>query len=700
MAKFFKILLTAVIVLLLVAVVGGYIFINTFDFNKYKGYVTELASKELGRKLAINGDASVGISLVPTIVLEDVELANASWASAPQMVKVEKLEVRFSLLPLLKKQIEIDNINLVKPQIYLETAKNGEQNWVFKVPAENEKERAAAVAEVMSKHPQESKEINSAGVVLAGLVAKSVTIEDGLVVYDDKGSKTEVKINSVALSLPGMDEKINLSFDVLLNSQQIKGSAIAGSLNNFLNSPASYPLNLAVKAYGVDVSLDGVLSNMLNNLSYNFKTNVYNPAGNFGAPETTLIAQVSGDLKKVLADISSLNVVNNLVTGKVSADVASGVPYINADLKSSKFDLTVFNQNSNMAWNMPELVASVQASALVPDIRIPFAVLKQVNADVKLSIGTLIIDKGMQADNVKMAASLKNGMLNVNPLQLGFGGGEADASLQANAAAQSMVLKLTGKNLQLQKIHQEFQISGANDFGISSGGNLDLDINLKGSGATLRQLVNNLSGQAIVIVNKSVIQTGKLNFLTGNFVSQLLDVLGIKRNASKKIDLNCAVVRSDIGSGKAVFPKGIAVSAKQMTVVSDGSINLANDKIDFSIKPNITDVNVVQAIASFIKVKGTLENPKIAIDDKTAAKAIIGVAATGGTAYLGSQLLEVDSSPCYTALKGTAYQDRFPAPSGVAATTRNVYQDAEKQIGSGIKDLKNTAKDIIGIFKK
>lgn len=143
---------------------------------------------------------------------------------------------------------------------------------------------------------------------------------------------------------------------------------------------------------------------------------------NFGAPETTLIAQVSGDLKKVLADISSLNVVNNLVTGKVSADVASGVPYINADLKSSKFDLTVFNQNSNMAWNMPELVASVQASALVPDIRIPFAVLKQVNADVKLSIGTLIIDKGMQADNVKMAASLKNGMLNVNPLQLGFGG--------------------------------------------------------------------------------------------------------------------------------------------------------------------------------------------------------------------------------------------------------------------------------------
>ena len=151
---------------------------------------------------------------------------------------------------------------------------------------------------------------------------------------------------------------------------------------------------------------------------------------------------------------------------------------------------------------------------------------------------------------------------------------------------------------------------------------------------------------------------------------------------------------------KANFPKGIAVSSKQMMVVSDGNINLLNDKIDFSIRPNITDLNVVQALASFIKVQGTLQSPKIVLDDANAAKAIIGVAATGGTSYIGSQLLQVDSSPCYTALKGTSYQNRFPAPSGVAASTQNAYQDAEKQIDDSIKDLKNTAKNIINIFKR
>ena len=519
MAKFFKVIFSLVLILLLVVIIGGYIFIKTFDFNKYKGYVTELASKELGRELVINGDASIGLSLTPTIVIEDVELANAPWAANPQMVKIESLEVQFSLLPLLKKQIEISNINLIKPQIFLEVAANGEQNWVFKLPTKTEAQPQAA-AEVATPSA-EVKEVNSAGVALVGLAAKSVTINDGLVVYDDKGNKTELQINSIALALPSLDDEINLKFDVVFNAQQIKGSLIAGSVNGFLNNQASYPINLAVNAYGVDVSTQGTLSNILSNLSYNLNTNIYNPAGNFNAPETTLVAQISGDLKNVTADISTLNVVNNLIRGKVSANIAGKIPYINADLTSDKFDLTAFNQNSNMAWQVPSLLNTAYASELVPDTKIPFEMLNLVNADLKLAIGTLIIDAGMQANNVNLTASLNNGVLKVNPLKLGFGGGEIDAILGLNAKAQELSLKMTGKNLLLQQLHQEFQVAGADDFGITSGGNIDLDINLVGQGATARQLVNDLSGQVIAILNKSVVQTGKFKFLTSNFINQL-----------------------------------------------------------------------------------------------------------------------------------------------------------------------------------
>ena len=102
---------------------------------------------------------------------------------------------------------------------------------------------------------------------------------------------------------------------------------------------------------------------------------------------------------------------------------------------------------------------------------------------------------------------------------------------------------------------------------------------------------------------------------------------------------------------------------------------------------------------SFIKIKGTLTDPKIALDDAQAVQALIGVAATGGTAYLGSKLvLDADSSPCYTALAGTPYQSRFPAPSKASQATQDVYQDTQKVINDSVKDIKGAAKDILGIL--
>lgn len=709
MIKFFKILISTVVLLLLVVAVGGYVFIKTFDFNRYKGMVTELVSKELGRKLVIKGDASIGISLVPTIVLEDVELANATWAQNPQMVKIEKLEITFAIMPLFHKQIEIDNINLVRPQIDLEVSKQGQENWIFELPAAPKAEQnySAAPAKSSANLEVEVQEVNSAGAALVGFAAKDVSIENGLLNYANHqtGDKINLQINSVEMLAESMNDDITLSFDLLYNQQVIKGKLISGSVNSFLQNQEPFPLQLNASAYGINAAIKGTVSDALNKVSYNLDTNIYNPAGNFGAPETTLIANIQGDLQEVRAMISSLNVVNNVIKGNLRANISGKIPYVNADLQSDKINLLNFNKNSNMASMMPELISSAQAGDIVPNDPIPFDLLRMVNADVKLRIAKLIMAQGMQANNVNLSAQLNGGNLNVSSLQLGFGGGEIMSSLQANAAAQSVVLKMVSKNMNLQNLHQEFQIIGANDFGVESGGAIDLDINLQGNGSTYRQLVNSLNGQVIGIVGKSVIQTGKLDFVTNNFISQLLSALQIKQDGPRNLNMTCAVVRSDLGSGRAVFPRGIVVDSKQLKVVSDGNINLTNDKINFSIKPNwmqnIKGLNVAQALAAFIKIKGTLQDPKIVIDDASAAKAIIGVAATGGTAYLGSQLLmEGDASPCYTALKGTAYQNRFPAPSGVSAASQDVYQDTEQQIDNGIKDLKNTAKDIIGIFKK
>ncbi len=701
--KLVKILASVVFSVIIIIAIAGYFAVRHFDLNKYKSYASEIVEKQLGRKLVINGDASIGISLVPTIVVNDIELSNPSWASSPQMLKLKQAEVKFALLPLLKKQIVIDKIALVEPQVYLEKNAAGNASWNFKGATETPQAAVKGIQKAEASVP--AVENNPAAVLLAGFAARNVSVENGLIEYYDAkaNSRINAQINSIVLEVPSFNDKINVAFDVVYDGQKATGKAELGSLNTLTGNKEPFPFVLTAKVLGIQLEANGSFADALSAPRYAAAVNIYNPAGNLNAPETTFKARIDGDVNEAAALIETLNVVNNLVTGNVKVNWSGTRPDIVADLQSAKIDLQNFSQNSNFALKLPSLISEAQALEVVPDTVIPYAALQTVNAKANVKIGQLIAAPGMQADNVSAAAVLNNGVLTVNPLTLDFGGGSLNASLSANAVAQSMTLKAVSQNMTLQNVHQEFKVSGNNDFGIVSGGKFDLDVNMGGNGATWRQLVQNMKGTAIVIVDQSVLQTGGLKYLTGNFVTQLLTALNIDTKKSKEIDLNCAVVRADVSGGKAVFPQGIALSSKQLALVSDGSINLLNDQINFTIQPSmnkLADANITQALASFIKVAGTLNEPKIRLDDKEAIKTIIGVAATGGTAYLGSQvLLDGSSSPCYTALQGTAYASRFPKPTGVKAETQNVYQDATKQINKDIKDLKNAAKGLLKSLK-
>lgn len=708
MRKFLKIAGIIVFGLIILIGVPGYYFIKNFDLNKYKSYASQLVEEQLGRKFAINGEASIGISLVPTLVLEDVELANADWAANPQMVKIQRLELKFALMPLLKKQIVVDKAVLSGPEIYLEVASDGNANWDF--PALKTAKTAAyenrgwLIKSAQAAVPEEEKNNLKA---LAGFAAKNVVVENGLVNFNDRkdGTTANVVINNVTVSVPSANDKINAAFDVVYNNQPIKGKTELGSLAALIEGINPYPIILSGSAYGVSLDLNGSLVGIMSELRYAFETNIYNPAGNFGAPETTLKALIEGDMKKVDAEIRQLDIVNNVVTGTVSADISGKIPAVDAVLKSGRFDLTSLNQNKPTAMSMPtwNLIGSAYAADYVPDTEIPYKDMKSINAKADLQVGQLILAEGMQADNVLLKADLNGGLLKISQLRLDFGGGEIDATAEVNANSQSMKLSATSKNILLQNLHKEFAVTGKGDFGILSGGNTDLSINLSGSGATYRQLVQNLKGQVIAIVNQSVIQTGGLQFLTGNFLTEILNTLNFNSKKVTDLNLNCAVVRADLANGRAVFPKGIALSSKQLNLVSDGSLNLINDKLDFTIQPfsgKVVDTNVAQALSSFFKIKGTVQSPSIALDDKEALKAVVGIAATGGTAYLGSKLLlDPDGSPCYTALINTPYADKFPKPEGVGAATKDVYQDTTKTIETDVKALKDSAKDLLKMFK-
>lgn len=696
--RVFKILSSIVFSAIIILALGGYFAVKHFDLNKYKIYAEEWAQKELGRELRIKGDAKVALSLIPTVVINDIEFANASWAQNPQMVTIKQAEVKFSLLPLLNKQIVIDKIALIEPDVYLEKSDVGAVNWELgKVKKIASTGKSVSVVKVAAAAP--------AAAVMSGFAAKNMEIISGKVeYYDAQTNKIAIlNIDELSMKVPSYDEPITMNADMAYNQQKISMQANLGSLAQLLSNNDNFPFLINISALGVKADVNGGIVNVSDSPQYALETNIYNPAGNLNMPEITLSSRIDGDLKGLNMKINSMNIVDNNITGMMNVRWDSKVPQISADLKSPKINVQQFNTNNNFANVSLGLINEAKALEFVPNKEVPYALLSSLDANINLNIGNLILAQGLEANNVSANVILKNGRLSVKPLELDFGGGNIVATILVDSVSHSMSIIANSKNMLLQNLYKEFAISGDGDFGIKSGGNLDLDVSLSSEGNTYRELSENLKGQVIAIAGKSVLQTGGLQFLKQGLISQLLSLLNLQNHKEKDLNLNCAVVRADFGNGKAIFPNGIAVDSDLLMLISDGSINLINDKLSFTIEPSLNKLasgNIAQALASFIRLSGTLQNPQLKLDDTEALKTIVGVVATGGANYLGSQmLLAGNGTPCYKALEGTKYANKFPKPTGVRAETQEIYQDTTKQIKDGLQGLQNTAKDLLKMFK-
>lgn len=712
MKKLLKGVFWTIILLLLIVFVGGFVFIKTFDLNKYKSYVENIVYEQTGRKLLLAGDAGLKISLMPTVVLNDVAFDNAPWAAEPKMVKAKSVEVAVSVMPLLHKEVVIDTVNLIEPEVYLAINAAGEANWEFSKPQtaaektlveETIKTEVKPTAMPTVEAPDSALPVADAAPLLAGFLAKRVNVENARLVYQDMATNTvtDLQINSLTLQSENMDADLDIVFDLVFNGEEISGTATAGSVNAILQKAKEYPLQADVTAFGAKAKADVVLTNMMTNLGFSGSAKLQNPSGNFGAPEVSLNVGFSGTPKNIALEINSLNVAGNVISGTADVDLNGAKPNINAVLQSNVLNVQTLTATPVKTASLA-LIPAAAAAEYVPDTALDLAVLDSVNAKAQINVKSLIVNQELTLENVAANVVLQNGKLSVSPLSLNAGGGVVNGAFSIEKNNNVFALNLTGKDVVLQNLWKGLTATDAGTFGIISGGDAIISIKLNGQGATLRQMVESLDGQVIAIIGESKIQTGALKYLTGNFATQLLKALKIDKQ-KKNLELSCAVVRADIGNGKAVFPKGIVFNSKQLAVVSDGAVNLKNDKIDFTLNPfngKLADTNVVQAISSMIKIAGTVEQPKIAIDDSAVIKNVVGVAAAG-PAFLGSQMmLDVDESPCYTALKGTAYQDMFPAPKGAKAAGQGVYQGTSDAISDGVDALKNTAKDVLNLFKR
>lgn len=265
--------LAAIAVLL---AIGLAIAITRIDFNRFKPDIAAAARNALGRELTLAGDIDLKIGFRPALAVENVSFENADWGSRPELATIQRLEIEVSLLPLLKKEIEIHRLVLIDPDILVETDPNGTSNLSFS-PAAGKK--ASPPGTAVDKSPQVEATPPAASPPL--LTFHRVDIQNGRITYRDgrTGASHTVAVERFTSSPAPEDDQMKLMLKGAYNRQPFELTGIAGRLKSLLDPNVEWPADLVAKAAGWTVAARGSLRDVLRMTGVNLSLGIEGDTG-------------------------------------------------------------------------------------------------------------------------------------------------------------------------------------------------------------------------------------------------------------------------------------------------------------------------------------------------------------------------------------------------------------------------------------
>lgn len=283
---------------------------------------------------------------------------------------------------------------------------------------------------------------------------------------------------------------------------------------------------------------------------------------------------------------------------------------------------------------------------------LPWESLEAADADVKITIGKLTLPNGLVLSNVSVPVALTDGKLAVKPASFGVAGGSLSADLAMDAREKSLALSATAKGITAETIAKEMKRGD-----VITQGPLDLDVNVRGSGASPHAIATSLNGSFLIGMGESKIRSDALNIVGADVIMQVLSAVNPVGNKDPYTVARCGVANFQITGGVARTSNGIALVTDKMQLTSSGEINLGTERIDLSVNPKATGGlgMGLGSIVSAVRVTGPLASPGIGIDKAGAIKSIgtLGAAfATGGLSALAQgakNRVEGGGDPCQTA---------------------------------------------------
>lgn len=597
MKKTIKIILYTIGILVLLVVAAAIAATLLINPNDYKDDIVKVVHDKTGRELQLKGD--IKLSLFPWLGLElgQTRFGNAPGFGAQPMASIDKIDVKLKLLPLLRKEVEVDTIVLDGLNLNLRRNKVGVTNWDDLVSA-----GTAAPGKAAKPAPTEKK-APSAAAPIAALTIGGIDIRRGELLWLDEQNATSVRVHNLSLQTSKLaiatPMDIKLGFDLVTGKPVIRTPvSLQGQVTVDPNKETLKVkgLHLALLDLNLDANLDGkqVLSTPELSGKVSLRpTDLRSVLGKLGISvdmpadalkSVSLDSNVRFNQKTGAASVDHL--VLKLDDSKLTGDatyIMGKVPAIRADIAVDAIDVDRY---------LPPTPAGADAKGKTgtagrTPVAIPVAPLRTLDLKGSFKLGSLKAF-GIRSTNISIPIVAKGGVVQVGPSKAQLYGGSylGKQTLDVRKGAPRM-----SSNEKLTNVQVGGLLKDADIFDKFTGvGDVSADITARG--IDVDDILNSLNGKASASLKNGRVQGLNLHKMVADAKEAYAKAKGQPVPARPKVTDEMEYAKltatATIKNG-IVTNNDLVMDGPFTTVTGSGTVNLPKYNMDYRANVRISE---------------------------------------------------------------------------------------------------------------
>jgi AsmA protein len=662
MTRVLKFIGALVAVMAALVVIAAIVLPLVIDPNDYKEEIGAEVEKHTGRKLNIEGD--MALSVFPWLGLDigPTQLSNAVGFEDPYMARMETVQVRVKLLPLLSKQLEVDTIRLTGLKLNLARDKDGRTNW-----ADLAGESVAA-----EEKPTAVKDGDRTGEGLAGLAIGGIEVADARLTWDDRATATRYEIDDLAFTTGAIapDRAFDLDLGFQASAAQpaiearfhIKGSVLlAAGMRAIDVMAASFEMDAAGEgvpgeqlslslATDIAVDLDAQTLSLPNLVVETLGLKLSGTVAGTGvmaddpqfsgeltvdrfsprsvieklglAPVVTRDAVVLGQANALLdwtaspqhfeATTLNMSLDDTRIDGTARVDSFTS-PAIRFALKVDGIDLDRYLPPEAAAKETAgQTAAGKSGESAEPAQPLPLDALRALNLDGRLEVGKLTAFN-LQSSNIVIQVKANNGLLHLNPLGASLYSGKysGDITLDARKDTPRIAIneKLSGVQAGplLQDLTGDARVQGT----------ADVTAKLTGSGTNADAIKQTLNGTTSFSLTEGSVKGVNIAALIRKAQAKLKGEPAPQDSQPNQTDFSVMQGTTTVSNG-VVSNDDLLVQSPLLRISGKGQVSLPAETIDYTLTTKLVgtlkgqggkSLEELKGVAIPVRVGGTFSKP-------------------------------------------------------------------------------------------